>query len=80
MTKLQRIDDKIAELNKQLSAVYGAMERADENDQTYIFALDDLSIAILSKISALEVSRHEARMMQHHNAGRYDSDEGDFIS
>ena len=80
MTKLQRIDDKIAELNKQLSAVYGAMERADENDQTYIFALDDLTTEIIRKLAKLEVSRHEARIPALCNTGRYDTDDGDFTS
>lgn len=77
MTKLQRIDQKIAELDKQLSNVYAWMDLAETQAQIDFF--DKLSLQILSTISALEVSRHEARMMQHHNAGRYDQD-SDFIS
>ena len=77
MTKLQRIDEKIAELDKELSTVYEWMEVAETQEE--IDFLDKLSLQILSTISSLEVSRHEARMMQHHNAGRYDQD-GDFIS
>ena len=78
MTKLQRIDEKIAEFNELLSAVYEWME--DLEKQELIDWADTFSQLILSKISKLEVSRHEARMMQHHNAGRYDNDDGDFIS
>ncbi len=78
MTKLQRIDDNIAHLNDILSQLYEWMEKTERQD--LIDWADKFSLEILSKISALEVSRHEARMMQHHNAGRYDSDEGDFIS
>ena len=77
MTKLQRIDQKIAELNEQLSNVYAWMELTET--QEIIDFLDKCSLQILSTISSLEVSRHEARMMQHHNAGRYDQD-SDFIS
>ena len=78
MTKLQRIDEKIAEFNELLLAVYEWME--DLEKQELIDWADTFSQLILSKISKLEVSRHEARMMQHHNAGRYDNDDGDFIS
>jgi hypothetical protein len=78
MTKLQRIDEKIAEFNELLSAVYEWME--DLEKQELIDWADTFSQLILSKISKLEVSRHEARIMQHWNAGRYDNDEGDFIS
>lgn len=78
MTKLQRIDDKIAHLNDILSALYEWMEKMERQD--WIDWADKFSLEILRQISALEVSRHEARMMQHHNAGRYDNDDGDFIS
>ena len=78
MNKLQRITDSIATLDAQLSAVYEAMSLTEVQEE--IDALDKLSTELLGKISKLEVSRHEARMMQHYNAGRYDDDEGDFIS
>ena len=78
MTKLQRIDEKIAEFNELLSAVYEWME--DLEKQELIDWADTFSQLILSKISSLEVSRHEARIMQHYNAGRYDNDDSDFIS
>ena len=78
MTKLQRIDNLIATLESQLEEIYNQMEKTDDQDE--IFNLDDLTTEIIRKLAKLEVSRHEARIMQHHNAGRYDNDEGDFIS
>jgi hypothetical protein len=78
MTKLQRIDADIAHLNNILSQLYEWM--AEQERQDLIDWADKFSLEVLSKISALEVSRHEARMAQHHNAGRYDNDDGDFIS
>ena len=78
MNKLQRITDSIATLDAQLSAVYKAMSLAEEQEE--IDALDKLSLELLGKISKLEVSRHEARMMQHQNGGRYDNENADFIS
>ena len=78
MNKLQRITDSIASLDAQLSAVYKAMSLTEEQGE--IDALDKLSLELLGKISKLEVSRHEARMMQHHNDDRYDNENADFIS
>lgn len=78
MSKLQRIDNLIATLNTQVSAVYKAMSLTDIQEE--IDALDKLSLDLLGKISKLEISRHEARMMQHHNGGRYDNENADFIS
>ena len=78
MTKLQRIDNLIATLESQLEEIYNQMEKTDDQDE--IFNLDDLTTEIIRKLAKLEVSRHEARIVQHYNAGRYDNDEGDFIS
>ena len=78
MNKLQRITDSIATLDAQLSAVYKAMSLTEVQEE--IDALDKLSFELLAAISKLEVSRHEARMMQHHNGGRYDNDNADFVS
>ena len=78
MTKLQRIDNLIATLESQLEEIYNQMEETDYQDE--IFNLDDLTTEIIRKLAKLEVSRHEARIMQHWNAGRYDTDDDDFIS
>lgn len=78
MTKLQRIDKLIATLESQLEDLYNQMGETDDQDE--IFKLDDLTTEIIRKLAKLEVSRHEARIMQHYNAGRYDNDNGDFIS
>ena len=78
MTKLQRIDKLIATLESQLEDLYNQMGETDDQDE--IFKLDDLTTEIIRKLAKLEVSRHEARIMQHYNAGRYDNEDGDFIS
>ena len=78
MTKLQRIDNLIATLESQLEEIYNQMEETDDQDE--IFNLDDLTTEIIRKLAKLEVSRDEARIMQHWNAGRYDNDDADFIS
>jgi len=78
MTKLQRIDKLIATLESQLEDLYNQMGETDDQDE--IFHLDDLTTEIIRKLAKLEVSRHEARIMQHYNGGRYDNEDGDFIS
>jgi len=78
MTKLQRIDNLITSLENQLEEIYNQMGETDDQDE--IFHLDDLTTEIIRKLAKLEVSRHEARIMQHYNGGRYDNEDGDFIS